>query len=115
LLQKHRDKLSAWQPASPELRKLQALVEWRRTLIEEMGRTPNRLVDGLKGYFPQAVDCFEHRDTIVFLLNCPMLRSFRLSLMLGQILRRDCYWHLEKIALAIRAHRTCCSMQALRL
>jgi hypothetical protein len=35
LLAKHRDKLTAWQPASPNLRKLQALVEWRRTLIED--------------------------------------------------------------------------------
>jgi transposase len=66
LLQKHREKLSAWQPASPNLRKLQALVEWRRTLIEDIGRTTNRLVDVLKGYFPQAIDCFEHRDTLVF-------------------------------------------------
>jgi transposase len=66
LLQKHRDNIRAWQPASPNLRKLQALVEWRRTLIEDVGRTTNRLVDVLKGYFPQAIDCFEHRDTFVF-------------------------------------------------
>jgi transposase len=66
LLQKHRDKLTLWQPASPTIRKLQALVEWRRTLVEEVGRTTNRLVDVLKGYFPQAIDCFEHRDTFVF-------------------------------------------------
>jgi transposase len=66
LLQKHRDKLTLWKPASPMIRKLQALVEWRRTLVEEVGRTTNRLVDVLKGYFPQAIDCFEHRDTFVF-------------------------------------------------
>ena len=66
LLHKHRDKLQAWQPINPDLRKLQALVEWRRTLVEEIGRTTNRLVDVLKGYFPQAIDCFEHRDTLVF-------------------------------------------------
>jgi hypothetical protein len=34
--------------------------------IEDIGRTTNRLVDVLKGDFPQAIDCFEHRDTFVF-------------------------------------------------
>ncbi len=66
LLRKHRDKLTAWTPASPNQRKLQALVEWRRTLVEETGRVTNRLVDVLKSFFPQVLECFEHRNTLVF-------------------------------------------------
>lgn len=66
LLLKHRDKLRPWHPASVEIRKLQQLVEWRRQLVAEIVRTTNRLTDVLKGYFPQVLDWFEHRDTIVF-------------------------------------------------
>lgn len=66
LLLKHRDKLAVWYPASTETRKLQQLVEWRRKLVGETGRVTNRLVDVLKGYFPQVLDWFEHRDTLVF-------------------------------------------------
>ncbi len=66
LLLKHQDKLTAWYPASVEIRKLQQFVEWRRKLVGEVGRITNRLVDVLKGYFPQVLDWFEHRDTFVF-------------------------------------------------
>jgi transposase len=66
LLLKHRDKLQPWYPASAEVRKLQQLVEWRRKLVAETVRTTNRLTDVLKSYFPQALECFEHRNTMVF-------------------------------------------------
>jgi transposase len=66
LLLKHRDKLQPWVPASVEVRKLQQLVEWRRKLVAETVRTSNRLTDVLKSYFPQVLDWFEHRDTMVF-------------------------------------------------
>lgn len=66
LLLKHRDKLQPWYPASVEVCKLQPLVEWRRKLVAETVRTTNRLTDILKGYFPQVLEWFEHRDTIVF-------------------------------------------------
>lgn len=66
LLLKHQDKLIAWYPASVEIRKLQQFVEWRRKLVGEVGRITNRLVDVLKGYFPQVLEWFEHRDTYIF-------------------------------------------------
>lgn len=66
LLLKHRDKLQPWYPDSVEVRKLQQLVTWRRKLVAETVRTTNRLTDVLKSYFPQVLDWFEHRDTIVF-------------------------------------------------
>lgn len=66
LLLKHQDKLQPWHRASVEVRKLQQLVEWRRKLGAEILHTTNRLSDVLKGYFPQVLDWFEHRDTLVF-------------------------------------------------
>jgi transposase len=38
LLLKHGDKLAAWQPSSPQVRKLAQLVESRRTLVGEKVR-----------------------------------------------------------------------------
>jgi hypothetical protein len=48
------------------MRTLLHLVEQRRRLVGDKTRFTNRLGFALKQYFPQALDWFEHTDTIVF-------------------------------------------------
>ncbi len=78
LLQKHRDKIPAWQPESVEMRALRQWVESRRMLIGEKVRLTNRLTSALKNYYPQVLDWFEDKDTQVFceFLECyPTLKA----------------------------------------
>jgi transposase len=76
ILQQHPDKLQAWTPDDPRTRQLQAMVEARRRLVEQRVRVTNRLTANLKGYFPQALACFDTLDTLLacdFLARWPSL------------------------------------------
>jgi hypothetical protein len=76
ILLHHRDQLKAWVPEDPRTRQLQALVEERRRLVGQRVRTSNRLIANLKGYFPQALACFEGLDSVMacdFLTRWPSL------------------------------------------
>ena len=66
LLLRHRDKLQPLQPQSADMRTLATLVEQRRLLVGDKTRITNRLGSTLKEYFPQALDWFEDRDTVLF-------------------------------------------------
>jgi transposase len=66
LLLVHPEKLKALQAQSPAMRTLQTLVEHRRVLVDEVGRVTNRLSAALKQYFPQVLDWFKDKDTLVF-------------------------------------------------
>jgi len=66
LLVYHRDKLQALKAQSAPMRALSTLVEQRRNLVGDKTRITNRLCSTLKEYFPQALDWFEHRDTMLF-------------------------------------------------
>jgi transposase len=66
VLIKHRDKLTALHPQSPAMRTLQRLVEQRRALVNDTVRITNRLTDALKQYFPQVLDWFRDKNTVVF-------------------------------------------------
>jgi len=66
LLLRHRDKLQPLQPQSTDIRTLATLVEQRRLLVGDKTRITNRLNGTLKEYFPQALDWFEDRDTVLF-------------------------------------------------
>jgi len=66
LLQKHRDKIPAWQPESIQMRALRQWVESRRMLVGEKVRLINRIIAALKNYYPQVLDWFEDKDTKVF-------------------------------------------------
>ena len=48
------------------MRTLAHLVEKRRRLVEDRLRFSNRLTSTLKAYFPQAVEWFSHKGTLVF-------------------------------------------------
>ncbi|MGH8458524.1 MAG: IS110 family transposase, partial [Nevskiales bacterium] len=78
LLERHPDKLAAWQPDTAAVRQLRLLVEMRRTLVAERVRISNRLTAALKCYFPQVLDWFEDTATPMvcdFLIRWPDLES----------------------------------------
>ena len=56
LVVRHRDKLRAWVPDTVESRKLQALCEQRRKLVNQRVALTNRLTSLVKQYFPQALE-----------------------------------------------------------
>lgn len=66
LLQKHSDKIPAWQPESVPMRALRQWVESRRMLVQEKVRLTNRIIAALKNYYPQVLEWFEDKDTQVF-------------------------------------------------
>ena len=66
LLLVHPEKLQALRPQSAAMRTLEQLVEQRRMLVQEVGRITNRLSAALKEYFPQVLDWFKDKDTLVF-------------------------------------------------
>jgi len=80
LLVRHPEKLQAIKPQSAAMRTLQTLVEQRRHLVDDKTRITNRLGSTLKEYFPQALQWFEHRDTLLFcefLQRWPNLRHVK--------------------------------------
>jgi diadenosine tetraphosphatase ApaH/serine/threonine PP2A family protein phosphatase len=48
------------------MRTLLSLIEQRRELVDDKTRVTNRLGNALKQYYPQALDWYEQRDTILF-------------------------------------------------
>ncbi len=66
VLQKHRDKLKRLKPQSAEMRALRRLVEDRRRLVQDRVRVTNRITAALKAYFPQVLEWFEDKGTVVF-------------------------------------------------
>ncbi|NJL42670.1 MAG: IS110 family transposase [Cyanobacteria bacterium CRU_2_1] len=73
LMQKHEDKLEIWAAGCPNHRALRQWVESRRMLVGEKVRLTNRIAAALKSYFPQVLDWFEDKDTLVF---CEFLEQF---------------------------------------
>jgi len=70
-------KVKPLKPSSPEVRKLNHLVEQRRMLVEDRRRSTNRLIVALKQYYPQPLEWFAHRDTALFcdfLIKWPSLQ-----------------------------------------
>ncbi len=66
LLLHHPDKLKRLDPPSRAMRTLQHLVEQRRGLVDDRRRITNQITCALKQYFPQALDWFQERDTVLF-------------------------------------------------
>jgi transposase len=80
LLLHHPERFSALRPQSAAMRSLVGLVERRRQLVGDQNRLTNRLCDTLKQYYPQALDWFDDRGTVLFcdfLERWPTLRSIR--------------------------------------
>jgi transposase len=66
LMIQYPDKIKPLTALSPEIRKLRHLVEQRRVLVNDRRRLTNRLVNTLKQYYPQPLNWFSHRDTMMF-------------------------------------------------
>jgi Transposase len=73
LMQKHSEKLEAWVAGCPQTRALRQWVEARRMLVGEKVRLTNRITASRKSYYPQVLDWFEDKDTLVF---CDFLQQF---------------------------------------
>ena len=80
LLLHHPERFKPLQPQSVAMRTLLSLTEHRRELVDDKTRLTNRLTDNLKQYYPQVLDWFEQRDTILFcdfLSRWPMLTQVK--------------------------------------
>src|SRR5262245_38212194 len=82
LLRTHRDKLQPLKPQSPTMRALAQLVEHRRRVVGDKVRITNRLTSTLKDYFPQVLQWFQDKDTVIFcdfLSRWPTLKAAQLA------------------------------------
>jgi transposase len=79
-LLKFAEKLQPLSPQSPQMRALEQLVEMRRRLVDDQTRLTNRLTSALKNYFPQPLQWFEDKDSLLFcdfLERWPTLKAAR--------------------------------------
>jgi transposase len=80
LLLHHPERFSRLRPQSAGMRTLMSLVVQRRQLVGDKTRFANRLCDTLKQYYPQALEWFDDRDTVLFcdfLTRWPTLAAVR--------------------------------------
>jgi transposase len=81
LVRTHRDQLPGWQPQSPQVRQLAALVAGRRDLVDQRPAWSNKLTSLLKGYFPEALELIgEHAASglaVSFLRRWPTLQALQ--------------------------------------
>jgi len=66
ILDRHMDKLSPIFPEDSEIRALKQLVEDRRKLVQNRVDLSNLITATLKNYYPQVLDWFNEKDTIIF-------------------------------------------------
>jgi transposase len=82
LLLTHRDKLQPLHPQSLTMRVLEQLVAHRRRVVGDTVRITNRLTSTLKNYFPQVLQWFQDKDTLMFcdfLSRWPTLKAAQLA------------------------------------
>jgi len=66
ILSLHRDKLSVLELESSDVRVLSQLVEYRRKLVQDRVNLSNRITAILKNYYPQVLEWFKEKDTVIF-------------------------------------------------
>lgn len=80
ILRLFRHKLVPLKPVSTLLKQLSQLVEFRRRTVQERVKVTNRLTDILKQYYPQPLDWFGEKDSLIFrdfLLKWPNLQKLK--------------------------------------
>jgi transposase len=73
-LEKHRDQLHEWKPDDELTRQIQILCEQRRGWVNDRTRYSNRMNNGLKGYYPQAIELLN--GTLHTPLACDFLEKW---------------------------------------
>lgn len=66
LFRRHRERLAPLVIQSVDMRKLQQLTQARTDLRGDITQVTNRITAALKNYFPQALQLFNKKDTVVF-------------------------------------------------
>ncbi len=66
MLEKHMEKFSPIVPECPSIRALGQLVEYRRRLVQDRVKLTNRITNILKAYYPQVLDWYKEKDTLIF-------------------------------------------------
>ena len=66
ILERHMDKLSRIEPESSAIRALTQLVEGRRNIVQDRVDLSNKITAILKLYYPQVLDWFDEKDSIIF-------------------------------------------------
>lgn len=66
ILRLHMSKLRAIAPEKEKVRELAQLVEYRRKLVQDRVNLSNKITATLKNYYPQSIDWFKEKDTVVF-------------------------------------------------
>lgn len=66
ILSLHMDKLSVIEPESTSIRSLAQLVEYRRKLVQDSVDLSNKITATLKNYYPQPLEWFKEKDTVIF-------------------------------------------------
>lgn len=66
LLQRHMDRFKPLQPIDPDIRILTQLLQDRRSLVQDRVDLTNKITTSLKNYFPQVLQWFQEKDTVIF-------------------------------------------------
>ena len=66
ILEHHMSKLRKIEPESADLRMLAQHVVNRRKLVQERVKLSNKITAILKNYYPQVLDWFKEKDTLIF-------------------------------------------------
>jgi transposase len=73
ILENHMHKLRKIEPDTAELRLLAQHVVNRRKLVQERIKLSNKITAALKNYYPQVLDWFKEKDTVIF---CHFIRRW---------------------------------------
>lgn len=77
---RYPQKIKAIEPDNADIRLLQQLVEQRRQLVEDKRRFVNRIINTLKQYYPQPLEWFSHRGSLLLcelIIRWPSLQQLK--------------------------------------
>ncbi|EPB9509928.1 IS110-like element ISEsa2 family transposase, partial [Yersinia enterocolitica] len=80
LMLRYPQKIKAIEPDNADIRLLQQLVEQRRQLVEDKRRFVNRIINTLKQYYPQPLEWFSHRGSLLLcelIIRWPSLQQLK--------------------------------------